>query len=92
MAERRPFLLRMDPEVYAALQRWAADDLRSLNAQIEFVLRRALREEGRLRDDAVAPGGMPADGGDSPGAAGPQASEPPAVPPAPDAADDEGGG
>ena len=48
MAERRPFLLRMDPEVYAALQRWAADDLRSLNAQIEFVLRRALRDAGRL--------------------------------------------
>lgn len=52
MAERRPFLLRMDPEVYAALQRWAADDLRSLNAQIEFVLRRALQQEGRLRQEA----------------------------------------
>ncbi len=48
MAERKPFLLRMDPEVYRALQRWAADDLRSLNAQIEFVLRRALRDAGRL--------------------------------------------
>ena len=57
MAERRPFLLRMDPEVYAALQRWAADDLRSLNAQIEFVLRRALQREGRLRQEASsAPG------------------------------------
>jgi hypothetical protein len=91
VAERRPFLLRMDPEVYAALQRWAADDLRSLNAQIEFVLRRALREEGRLRDDPVAPGGMPADGGVSPGAAGPQASEPTAVPPDPGATVGEGG-
>ena len=49
MAERKPFLLRMDPEVYVALQRWAADDLRSLNAQIEFVLRCALAKEGRLR-------------------------------------------
>ena len=49
MAERKPFLLRMDPEVYVALQRWAAADLRSLNAQIEFVLRRALAEESRLR-------------------------------------------
>ena len=49
MAERKPFLLRMDPEVYVALQRWAADDLRSLNAQIEYVLRRALAKEGRLR-------------------------------------------
>ena len=48
MAERRAFLLRMDPETYVALQRWAADDLRSLNAQVEFVLRRALLAEGRL--------------------------------------------
>ncbi len=48
MAERRPFLLRMDPAVFDALQKWAADDLRSLNAQIEFVLRRTLQQEGRL--------------------------------------------
>lgn len=47
MAERRPFLLRLDPEVLDALQRWAADELRSLNGQIEFVLRRALAEQGR---------------------------------------------
>lgn len=47
MAERKPFLLRMDPEVFAALQRWADDDLRSLNGQIEFLLRRALDEAGR---------------------------------------------
>lgn len=58
MAERKPFLLRMDPEVYVALQRWAADDLRSLNAQIEYVLRRALAKEGRLRkaEEPAAPG------------------------------------
>lgn len=49
MAERKSFLLRMDPEVYDALQRWAADDLRSLNAQIEFLLRRLLGEAGRVR-------------------------------------------
>src|SRR5438034_182777 len=48
MGERKPFLLRLDPLVYDALQRWAAADLRSLNAQIEFVLRRALSENGRL--------------------------------------------
>lgn len=48
MAERKPFLLRTDPAVLDALQRWAADDLRSLNAQIEFVLRRVLQQEGRL--------------------------------------------
>ncbi|HXK10874.1 MAG TPA: Arc family DNA-binding protein [Vicinamibacteria bacterium] len=48
MAERKPFLLRVDREVLDAVQRWANDDLRSLNAQIEFLLRRALRAEGRL--------------------------------------------
>ncbi len=48
MAERKPFLLRTDPALLEALQRWAADDLRSLNAQIEFVLRDALARAGRL--------------------------------------------
>lgn len=48
MAERKAFLLRIDPEVHDALQRWAAADLRSLNGQIEFLLRRALRDTGRL--------------------------------------------
>jgi hypothetical protein len=51
VAERKPFLLRIEPAVLEALQKWAADDLRSLNAQLEFVLRRALQQEGR------APGG-----------------------------------
>ena len=54
MAERKAFLLRIDPAVLTAVQRWANDDLRSLNAQIEFVLRRALREAGRLRDEKPA--------------------------------------
>ena len=49
MADRKPFLLRIDLAVYDALHRWANDDLRSLNAQIEFVLRRTLQAEGRLR-------------------------------------------
>jgi hypothetical protein len=49
VAERKAFLLRIDPTVLDAMQRWANDDLRSLNAQIEFVLRRALQERGRLR-------------------------------------------
>ena len=48
MADRKPFLLRLDPATYAALERWSADELRSLNAQIEYLLRRALREAGRL--------------------------------------------
>jgi hypothetical protein len=45
---RKAFLLRIDPQVLDALQRWADDDLRSLNGQIEFVLRRVLQQEGRL--------------------------------------------
>lgn len=58
MAERRPFLLRIDPEVLDAVQRWADDDLRSLNGQIEYLLRRVLRESGRLgrRDEGTATG------------------------------------
>jgi hypothetical protein len=49
VAERKPFLLRIDPMVLDAVQRWAQDDLRSLNAQVEFLLRRVLQEEGRLK-------------------------------------------
>ncbi|MDX2438816.1 MAG: hypothetical protein QNL88_17415 [Acidobacteriota bacterium] len=48
VTKREAFLLRLDPRVLDALRRWAGDDLRSANAQIEFLLRRALREEGRL--------------------------------------------
>jgi hypothetical protein len=47
VAERKAFLLRADPALMEALQRWANDDLRSLNAQIEFLLRRALINAGR---------------------------------------------
>lgn len=54
--ERKAFLLRLDPALHDAMQRWAAADLRSLNSQIEFVLRRAARDAGRL--DA----GPPAEG------------------------------
>ena len=49
MAERKAFLLRIDPEVLGAVQRWADDELRSLNGQIEFILRTALAEAGRAR-------------------------------------------
>lgn len=49
MAARKPFLLRLDPAVHDALQRWAADELRSVNAQIEFLLRRELLRAGRLK-------------------------------------------
>jgi hypothetical protein len=47
VADRKPFLLRIDPAVLEAVQRWANDDLRSLNAQIEFLLRRSLQQSGR---------------------------------------------
>jgi hypothetical protein len=47
MANRKPFLLRIDRDLLDALQRWANDDLRSLNGQIEFLLRRALQQAGR---------------------------------------------
>lgn len=46
--DRKSFLLRLDPELYEALQRWAADDLRSVNAQVEYVLRDALAKAGRV--------------------------------------------
>ena len=52
MAERKSLLLRLDPAVHDALARWAADELRSSNAQIEFLLRRALADAGRLPDNA----------------------------------------
>ena len=47
MAEKKKFLLRIDAQLYAALEKWAADDLRSINAQIEFLLSMAVRNAGR---------------------------------------------
>ena len=49
MAEKKPFLLRMSPELWEELQRWAADELRSVNGQIEFLLRQAVVERRRGR-------------------------------------------
>ena len=55
MPEKKAFALRLSPEILDAISRWAGDDLRSTNAQIEFLLREALRKAGRLprpkRDD-----------------------------------------
>nr|WP_221266994.1 MULTISPECIES: hypothetical protein [Oceanithermus] len=48
LAMKKRFLLRLDPKVYDALAKWAADDLRSVNAQIEYLLTKALKEAGRL--------------------------------------------
>jgi hypothetical protein len=67
MAERKPFLLRIDRAVLDALQRWANDDLRSLNGHIEFLLRRALQEAGRPVAPAETEGTSEAD----PDASGP---------------------
>jgi hypothetical protein len=50
VAERKSILLRLDPSVHDALARWAAAEMRSTNAQIEFLLRRALADSGRLPD------------------------------------------
>jgi hypothetical protein len=62
MSEKKKFLLRLDADVYNALEKWAADDLRSANAQIEFLLKDCVRKAGRLKDrpspsgDGMAPG------------------------------------
>ncbi|WP_020522023.1 Arc family DNA-binding protein [Catelliglobosispora koreensis] len=55
VAGRKQLLLRLDPGVYDALARWAADDLRSVNAQIEFLLRQSLAKSGRLPGDIGEP-------------------------------------
>ena len=52
MSEKKAYPLRIAPPVLDAMQRWANDDLRSLNAQIEYVLREALRQQGRLKAPA----------------------------------------
>jgi hypothetical protein len=57
LARRKAFLLRIDPDVLDAVQRWADDDLRSLNGQIEFLLRRVLADAGRARPKDSAPTG-----------------------------------
>lgn len=53
MTARKPFPLRLSPEILEALQRWADDELRSVNAQMEWALRDALRRAGRLKRDRV---------------------------------------
>lgn len=64
MADRRAFLLRVDPDLLDAVQRWANDDLRSLNAQIEFLLRRALQDAGRVRQAHETKTGRRSESGD----------------------------
>jgi hypothetical protein len=71
VTERKSVLLRLDPAVHDALARWATDELRSTNAQIEFLLRRALADAGRLpgRAQPMRPRGRPP-ASDRPGASG----------------------
>jgi hypothetical protein len=59
MPERKSFLLRVDPETFDAVQKWAADELRSVNGQVEFLLRRALRDAGRLKGESTPAGEAP---------------------------------
>jgi len=62
MAERKAFLLRIDPELYDTLSRWAEDDLRSLNGQIEYLLREATVQRGRAARRGREDGGSPPKG------------------------------
>jgi hypothetical protein len=63
VADRKPFLLRVDASLLEAVHRWANDDLRSVNAQIEFILRRALQESGRMKQAGDAKTGRRETGG-----------------------------
>ena len=60
MAERKPFLLRIDSQILEGVQRWANDDLRSLNAQIEYLLRKALKDSKRAKVNPENKTGQPA--------------------------------
>lgn len=69
MASRKAFLLRIDPELWNALEKWAGDEFRSVNGQIEYLLLRAVRDSGRERR---RPGGR-----SRPAGPGPRPAEPP---------------
>jgi hypothetical protein len=49
MAQKKPFVLRLDPEVMKAVEKWAADEFRSTNGQIEWIIHKVLKESGRLK-------------------------------------------
>lgn len=53
MAEKKKFLLRIDDNIYTSLEKWAADELRSVNGQIEYLLKDSLKKAGRLKSNAV---------------------------------------
>jgi hypothetical protein len=56
LTDKKKFLLRLDGELYGALEKWASDDLRSVNAEMEFLLKEAVRKAGRLKSSAPAAG------------------------------------
>ncbi|NOS55841.1 MAG: Arc family DNA-binding protein [Cyclobacteriaceae bacterium] len=49
MAQKKPFVLRLDPEILKAVEKWAADEFRSTNGQMEWIISKALKEEGRVK-------------------------------------------
>ena len=68
MAQRKAFLLRVPPELYAALEKWAADELRSVNGQIEYLLAQSVKQAGRTKKSRPAPSppdGVDEDGGEN---------------------------
>ena len=69
MAARKQYLLRIDPELWGEVEKWAADELRSVNAQVEYILRDAVRRRrgGRAAGDAAAGGGSGGRTGDAAG-------------------------
>lgn len=54
MADKKKFLLRIDENLYASLEKWAADEFRSINAQIEFLLKDSLKRSGRMKESSGA--------------------------------------
>ncbi|MEE4176810.1 MAG: Arc family DNA-binding protein [Bacteroides sp.] len=55
MSKKKPFVLRLQPEMMEALEKWAADDFRSVNGQLEWIIHRALKEAGRNKPSKVKP-------------------------------------
>lgn len=58
MAKKKSFVLRLDPEMYKKLEKWAVDEFRSTNGQIEWILNKALNEAGRKKDSGTKDAGM----------------------------------
>lgn len=85
-------LLRLDPKIHTALQKWAADEFRSVNAQIEFLLRQALRQAGRLNGGDPGAGQAERAGQDEDSDPGPEAARVEDSDPDPDAARVKGSG